>query len=157
MASLVIGAMILGGGSILIRRLNYADFVGGKNTWDPPSTYIKPENSQIILPIYNFIQANLKIEFQFLKIKSIVQNNKERNWCLGNTGKTYLIYAMKGGTVKLNLCEAGGLTYNAKWVDLVNGKILNANGGKVSGGEMVTFNAPDTSDWFLWLSKKPDH
>ena len=148
---------IMGGGSILIRRLQYADYVGGTNSWDPPSTYSKPENSQIILPIYNFIRTYLKTELQFLKIKSIVQNNTDRNWCLGNTGRTYLIYMMKGGAVKLNLCEAGGLTFNAKWVDLVNGKILNANGGKVSGGGMVTFNAPDTSDWFLWLSKKPDH
>ena len=62
----------------------------------------------------------------------------------------------EGGAVKLNLTESGGLSFNARWVDMSSGKILNANGGKVSGGGMVTFNAPDTSDWFLWLSKEAD-
>jgi hypothetical protein len=150
-------AFIMGGGSILIRRLQYADFAGGTNAWDPPSAYIKPENSQIILPIYNFIRTYLKNELQLLEIKSIVQINTDRNWCLGQTGKIYLVYMMNGGAVKLNLSEASGVDFDARWVDPENERILNANVRKVSGGEMVTFNAPDSSDWFLWLSNKMDH
>ena len=145
-------AFLMAGGSLLIRWLLYPDSQPPLNPWDPPSTYIMPENSAIILPVYQFIRQNLKSELQNMTIKSIVLNNTEQNWCLGQSGKNYLVYALKGGNINIDLKEESGISFKAIWVNPQNGEIQNANGGVVIGGDTLTLNAPNTNDWLLWLS-----
>lgn len=145
-------AFLMAGGSILIRMLLYPDSQPPLNPWDPPSTYVMPEGSPIILPVYQFIRKNLKSELQNMTIKSIVLNDPEQNLCLGHSGKTYLVYALKGGNFNIDLKEESGISFKAKWLNPKNGEIQYANGGIVTGGNTLTFNAPDTNDWLLWLS-----
>ena len=144
-------AFLMGGGSILIRYLIYPDGKSPLNTWDPPSTYIMPEESDIILPVYKFIRQNLNKELPYMTIKSIVINNTEQNWCLGHTGRGYLIYALKGGELQVNLSQESGNRFKSIWVNPRTGEIQNANGGKVTGGKVITIKAPDANDWLLWL------
>ena len=87
-----------------------------------------------------------------MTIKSVVLNDPEQNWCLGHTGKTYLVYALKGGNLNIDLKEESGINFKAKWLNPQNGELQNANGGIVTGGNTLTFNTPDTNDWLLWLS-----
>ena len=64
----------------------------------------------------------------------------------------YLIYALKGGSFRLDLTEADG-SFEAKWLDPRTGKLQTADNGKIKAGRIVTFTAPNQNDWALWLAK----
>jgi len=139
-------AFLMGGGSMLIRDLEYP---GGQ---DPPE-YIPPADSHIIQPTYDFIRANLATTLQRMKPQNLLRSSPERNWCLAETNKTYLVYALKGGRIQLDLSAASG-RFTSKWFNPRTGQLSDANGGFVAAGKTVTFNAPDRSDWALWLSAR---
>jgi hypothetical protein len=82
----------------------------------------------------------------------LVLDHPERNWCLAWKDNLYLIYALNGGSFRLDLTEAKG-TFKARWLDPRTGRQQTANNGKVEAGRIVTFSAPDENDWSLWLTK----
>jgi len=138
-------AFFMGGGSLLIRYLSYP------GNQDPPE-YIAPADSAIILPLYNFIREHLNDSLQHTRPLDVVLDHSERNWCLGWKNNLYLIYALKGGSFRLDLTEADG-TFKAKWLDPRTGKLQSADNAKIKAGRIVTFTAPNENDWALWLTK----
>jgi len=130
---------------MLIRYLVYP---GGND----PQEYVSPADSTIIQSTYDFIRANLATTLQKMKPQDLTLNNPERNWCLADANKTYLVYALKGGRIQLDLSAASG-TFTARWFNPRTGELSDAGRGSVAAGKTVTFNAPDHSDWVLWLSR----
>jgi hypothetical protein len=72
-------------------------------------------------------------------------------------GGEYLVYARYGGQFKLDLRGASG-DFEFTWIDLANSKLGRT--GKVTGGAVRTFHAPDDypgtlvyGDWLLHLRK----
>jgi hypothetical protein len=85
----------------------------------------------------------------------LVQDDPDHNWCLGEAGKSYLIYALSGGSVTLDLSKVTG-TFQAKWFDPRTGTLqVDATQAAVRGGKVKTFIAPGADDWALWLTIKP--
>ena len=79
-------------------------------------------------------------------------NRPEYNWCLGEAGVMYLVYALVGGPITLDLSGVTG-TFRARWFDPRTGMLRDdATRGRVSGGEVITFTAPGADDWALWLT-----
>ena len=139
-------AFLMGGGSLLIR---YMEYTGGI---DPPS-YIAPEHSAIIQHTYDFINSEMLHRLQYMTPQNLV-NNPTSNWCLAYGDQTYLVYALNGGQVDLDLTGASGSTFLAQWFDPRTGNLTNANGGSVVGGSVITFNAPDNNDWALLVASQ---
>jgi hypothetical protein len=137
-------AFLMGGGSLLLRYMEYTDGI------DPPS-YVAPEHSAVIQHTYDFINSQMSDRLQYTTPQDLV-NTPLSNWCLAESGQTYLVYALNGGQVDLDLTGTSG-TFTAKWFDPRTGNLTDANGGSVSGGTVVTFNAPDSNDWALYLYK----
>jgi len=143
-----IWAFLMGGGSMLFRFLPYA---GGAS----PTNYIAPEACAIIQPTYDFINHHLSDRLPEMVPLDLVQNDPDHNWCLGQVGETYLVYALEGGAVTLDLSKATG-NYLANWFDPRTGSLkVDATQAKVSGGKVVTFTAPGADDWVLWLTVAP--
>jgi len=138
-------AFLMGGGSMLIRYLSYPD------KKDPPD-YIAPANSKVILPVYKFINTHLSDKLYKTKPLDIVVNKPEQNWCLGKKGLLYLLYMLKGGSVKLNL-TFDTETYRVQWFNPANGNLLEDKNSLRKAGKTMNFTAPDENDWLLWLEK----
>jgi len=134
-----------GGGSLLVRYLQSEN--------EKETKYLAPAGSDRIMPLYRFIREHCATSLAGTKPCSLV-NNPKSNWCLANPGYTYLVYALKGGTIALDLSDARE-TFTAKWLDPRTGELRKAGNGQVKGGQVVQFNAPDREDWALWLSQ-PD-
>ncbi len=145
-------AFLMGGGSMLIRGMEYPDS-GGPAPWEPPGTYIAPKDSSIIQPTYDFIHVHLASLLRQMKPKDRVLDSPDRNWCLGKSDRVYLIYVLQGGRFRLGLREASGV-FRARWFDPRTGQLRDANGGTVKGGATISFEAPDNNDWALWLNKE---
>jgi len=141
-------AFLMGGGSMLIRRMQYADSKGPE-PWQPPAKYIAPEHSAIVQPTYDFINKNLAATLPKMKPHDIVLDAPECNWCLADSGRNYLVYALRGGPIRLDLTKAQG-NFKAKWLDPRSGALTNA--GSLEAGSVAAFNAPDNRDWALWLT-----
>ncbi len=145
-------AFLMGGGSMIIARMQYPDSKPPKAPWDPPDSYIAPAEAETILPTYNFINANLSKSLQKMQPKDIVATNKDNNWCLaGEDG--YLVFALKGGRIDLDLSQAPKIPFAAKWFDPRKGTLSPAGGEKISGGGRTSFEAPDKKCWVLWLKR----
>jgi len=138
-------AFLMGGGSLLIRYLSYP------GQQDPP-TYIAPADSAIILPLYKFIREYLADSLYHTRPLDVVLDHPEHNWCLAWKNNLYLIYALKGGSFRLDLTEANG-TFKAKWLDPRTGKLKTVDSDTIKAGRIVTFTAPSHNDWALWLTK----
>jgi hypothetical protein len=106
----------------------------------------------LIQTTYDFINRHLSDRLQKMVPLDLVRNDPDRNWCLGQPGEAYLVYALAGGSVTLDLSKAAG-AFRARWFDPRTGAIQSdAAQDVVRGGGVVTFAAPDASDWVLWLS-----
>jgi hypothetical protein len=138
-------AFLMGGGSLLIRYLSYP---GQRD----PRTYIGPADSVIILPLYKFIREYLADSLYYTQPLDVVFDHPEYNWCLAWKNNLYLIYALKGGSFRLDLTEADGI-FKARWLDPRTGKLQTADNGRIKAGRIVTFTAPNEDDWALWLTK----
>jgi hypothetical protein len=68
--------------------------------------------------------------------------------CLAQTGTRYLEYAPAGGAVTLDLTSAAG-GFQSRWLNPRTGALSAASA--VQGGAVRTFNAPDTTDWVLYV------
>jgi len=138
-------AFLMGGGSLLIRYLSYPG-------QQDPDSYIAPADSAITLPLYEFIRENLADCLYQSRPLDLVLDHPERNWCLAWKDKLYLIYALNGGSFRLDLTRANG-TFKAKWLDPRTGILQAVNDGNIKAGNIVTFTAPNQNDWALWLTK----
>lgn len=139
-------AFLMGGGSLLIRYLSYPD------QQDPPA-YIAPLDSEIILPIYNFLREYVGSRLYRTKPLDVIIDHPEQNWCLAWENNLYLIYTLKGGSFQLDLTETDGI-FKAQWLDPRTGNLQSADNVKVKGGRVATFTAPNAKDWALWLMKE---
>ena len=136
-------AFLMGGGSMLLRYLQYPD------EQDPPD-YIPPKDSAIIQPLYTFINKELAASLQKTSPVDLVLDAPERNWCLADPNRLYLVYALEGGEVKLDLTDAPG-SFHVQWFDPRTGERRKANPSLLDGGKIVSFNALNKQDWLLWL------
>lgn len=148
-------AFLMGGGSMLIRRMEYPNS-SEPAPWKPPITYIAPEDSAIVQPTYDFINDHWASLLPDMKPTCLVLDDPDHNWCLAKANRAYLTYVLQGGRFRMDLSEAKG-TFRARWFDPRTGQLRDANGGTVKGGGTVSFEAPDHNDWALWLSRTEGH
>ncbi len=135
-------AFLMAGGSMIIRMMEYP---GGED----PKNYIAPADSAIIMPTYNFIRTYLATKLLKMKPKNLVMDHSTYNWCLADGGKNYLVYALHGGRVRLNLSSSSARLH-ARWFNPAQGSIIDI--GWVSGGQVQSFTAPTSQDWALLLT-----
>jgi hypothetical protein len=147
-------AFLMGGGSLLVRFLEYPDSPAPE-TWRPPNRYIAPEETRIVQPLYDFINLYLSDRLNKTHPSPELINNPERNWCLAHLDHTYVVYALHGGTLELDLRHASGL-FDLRWMNPRTGSVISAGSGKVPGGEVVRLDTPDLSDWLLWAESVAD-
>lgn len=141
---------------MLIRGLDYVR--------EYPATYEMPLGCQYILPIYEFIREHLAVDLPRMRPLDIV-DNQENAWCLGEPGRTYLIYTLSrppGGprgfsstAFHLDLTDDPGI-FEAKWIGLALGKVFDAFGGSLVGGKVLNLAAMDWRQWMLWLKKRAE-
>ncbi|MCD6507784.1 hypothetical protein J7M22_14340 [Candidatus Poribacteria bacterium] len=81
----------------------------------------------------------------------IVLNNPETTWCLADPSRSYLVYTLNGGEIKLDLSDAQG-SFLARWFDPRTGRIIPA--AAITGGKSILLKTPDEEDWVLWIRAK---
>jgi len=149
-------AFLMGGGSMIVARMQYADSLPPKQPWEPPDTYIAPEESLLIQPTYDFIRTHLAGELPRMKPADVVRENEDRIWCLAERSKEYLVFALRGGPFGIDLSDAPGTSFNAQWFDPRSGDLSPAADGLVSGGSTASFTAPNDRCRVLWLRATSD-
>jgi hypothetical protein len=139
-------AFLMAGGSMLIRPL---DDVG-----EYPSRYEMPVGCQHILTAYEIIRSHFAADLARMRPLDIV-SQKEGAWCLGEPGSAYLIYMVSGsgGRFQLDLSQATG-KFTSRWVGMRLGKVFDAFGGTIQGGQIHHLAGPDWRQWMLWLKKE---
>jgi hypothetical protein len=143
-------AFLMGGGSMIVAPMQYADSAPPKQPWEPPEEYVAPPEAQIIQPTYDFIRTHLAVALPYMKPVNIVQDNEDHTWCLAEKGKEYLVFALRGGALPIDLVAAPGQKFRAQWFDPRSGALSPA--GLVTGGSTVSFTCPNDHCWALWLS-----
>lgn len=133
-------AFLMGGGSMLVAgQICYPEAV------DPPD-YVRPAGVEAILPTYRFLRDNLATVLPTMQPADIVPDGSDDAWCL-RSDSHYLVYALRGGTFRLDLREAP-IELTAHWLDPRTGELRAA---EARGEAIAEFTAPDDRDWALWL------
>ncbi|MCS7186979.1 MAG: DUF5060 domain-containing protein [Armatimonadota bacterium] len=70
--------------------------------------------------------------------------------CLAEVGRTYAVYAPKGGTIQLDLTKIDG-EFKVRWFNPRAGNWVD--GGSISAGSVREFAAPDNNDWVLVVQR----
>ena len=139
-------AFFMGGGSMLVRYLNYP------KRQDPP-TYIAPENSKIILPIYNFINKYLTYKLAYATPQdNIILSDPQKSFCLGRPQKFYLIYTLTSDPIKIKITNSISSFY-AQWLNTKTGKLTRASENPIKSNTKTTITSPGENDRLLYLSK----
>ena len=73
------------------------------------------------------------------------------DWALTEEEKQYLVYAMSGGAIQLDLTNASG-TFAVRWIDPRSGAMHAA--ADVDGGKASDFKSPGSGPAVLWLTRK---
>jgi hypothetical protein len=144
-------AFLMGGGSMVIAGMQYPDSPPPKEPWEPPDTYIAPEESAIILPTYDFINSHLSKSLQRMRPADIVQTDGGNAWALADNGNSYLVFCRQGRHISLDLSKAPKMPFEAKWFDPRTGILSPAGAGTVVGAKQVSLETPDERCWVLWL------
>lgn len=71
--------------------------------------------------------------------------------CLADPGREYVVYRQSGGTITIDLPNAGS-AFQAEWLDPRTG--VKKAAAAVEGGAKRTFTCPETRDWVLHLSRE---
>jgi hypothetical protein len=144
-------AFLMGGGSMIFSGMQYRDSAAPKESWEPPETYVAPEESAAIQPTYDFLRRRLATSLSRMK-PSAAAGDGDRCWRLAEEGRQYLVFALRGGPISVDLSAAPGERFNARWFDPRSGAVTPAGDGVVSGGSTVSFASPDDRCRALWLS-----
>ena len=139
----------MGGGSMIVSGMQYRDSQPPKKPWEPPDTYIAPEESLVIQPTYDFIRTHLATDLPQMKP---VDSGRDGLWCLAEEGRQYLVLALEGNSVSVDLSGAPSKRFRARWFDPRTGNLTPAGDGLVTGGGEVTFARPDNRWHVLWLN-----
>lgn len=138
---------------MIIAGMQYPDSKPPKKPWDPPDSYIAPEEAAIILPTYNFIRTYLSKALAKMRPTDIVLHNRDSNWCLADEGENYLVFALKGGRIELDMSKAQKASFTAKLFNPRNGNLIPADTRKIIDDSKISFDAPEGECRVLWLSK----
>ncbi len=136
-------AALMAGGSMLIGQMPYRGL-------RDPAQYIAPERCHAIQSTYDFIRAHLAESLPAMKPSELVKGSGKRTWCLADPGHAYLVYALDGGRIQLDLSDARHALH-AKWFDPRGGKLSDAGSAPVAPHRTASFQVPDDRDWVLWL------
>lgn len=71
------------------------------------------------------------------------------NYCLANPGIEYLAYLPEGGSVQLDLRDAGNSSFSVEWFSPRRAETHTAS--VITGGEMTALTAPFSGDALLYL------
>jgi len=141
-------AFLMGGGSLLVRYLEYAD--------KEEKRYVAPAGVEPILPLYGFIREHAGAILPRMKPATIAIPS-DTTWCLAAPGEAYLIYTLEVGAI-LDLSEDRG-TFRAQWLDPRTAELSDAGDGITWANEPGEFNlfiSPSDDDWALWLTRTDD-
>ncbi len=72
-------------------------------------------------------------------------------WALAEANRQYLVYAISGGAIRLDLSKAAG-TFEVRWVDPGSGALHPAP--DIEGGKISEFQSPTSGRAVLWLNRK---
>lgn len=64
-------------------------------------------------------------------------------------GQEYVAYLKAGGSISLDLQDAAAKTLSARWYNPRTGQFQSL--GSIGGGDVQSFNAPDSQDWVLHI------
>ncbi|MBF0432611.1 MAG: T9SS type A sorting domain-containing protein [Fibrobacteria bacterium] len=142
---------LMGGGSILLSQVQYEG--ASSNKPYPTNEYIAPTTWGSVQHTYEFIGDNLPETFLKLKVSDKIKSNEGNVWCLADSGVNYLVYSLHGKNIQLDLTDDSA-EFDAKWLDPRTGNLSEANGGMITGGDVVIFDPPSNEDWALWLNNK---
>jgi hypothetical protein len=143
-------AFLMGGGSMIVSGMQYRDSAAPKEPWEPPETYIAPQESLAIQPTYDFLRTHLATSLPRMK-PAAATGDKGCCWHLAERGRQYLVFTLQGGEVSVDLADAPGKRFHARWFDPRSGNLSPAGNGVVVGGGTVSFASPDDRCWVLWL------
>jgi hypothetical protein len=85
---------------------------------------------------------------------ALVKNQPATAWCMAAPGKSYLVYAMTGAPVELDLSGESG-TFALAWLDSATGELRSAP-DRVAAGKVATLTPPDVGTkrpWVAWLTR----
>jgi hypothetical protein len=77
----------------------------------------------------------------------------DKNWCLSDGTDNYLVFALAGGRIDLDLSQAAKAPFDAKWFDPRKGELTRLGGGTIVGGTRISVETPDQQCWVLWLRR----
>jgi len=137
-------------------QINYADEVLDGRNYQTPGHY-SPNFSEMgtereplgwLYPYLTILSGTLRAQpFHQMTLQPGLAST---GICLAQTGSRYLAYSPSGGTMTLNLTAAPG-SLQSRWLNPRNGVL--AAPVPVQGGAVRTFNAPDTTDWVLYVEQ----
>ena len=140
-------AFLMAGGSLLVRgQIEYPGHV------DPPA-YVKPAEVDFVLPTYRMLRERLGPILPRMVPCDIAASTSGPAWCLASPGSDYLVYAMHGGTLTLDLSKAASSRpLTGRWFDPRTGTLSSAF--SVPASANVDLHTPDDQDWALVVSKQ---
>ncbi len=96
------------------------------------------------------IAAGTLQQFEYWKMNpanELVRGSDEA-YCLAEYGKQYIVYAPKGGKIRINFPGAGE-NLQAEWLDPRTGE--RGQIGEINTSSLFQINAPDLRDWVLLI------
>ena len=139
-------AFLFGGGSMLVRSMGYPE-------GQEPKAYGPVPPAHIIQPTYDFINQKLAAGLPRMTPQPSLVKDAAGNFCLCEPGRAYLVYALKGGPVELDLSTVTG-EFEARWFDPRTGALREAAPGAIRAAAVVKLSAPSSEDWILWLAAR---
>jgi hypothetical protein len=89
-----------------------------------------------------------------MRPSDVVRTHLDTSWCVARPGDSYIVYAMNGDSVALDLTASAG-TYDVSWLDSATGR-LQKPVATVEGGRVVTLSPPaagTSRPWVAWLTR----
>jgi hypothetical protein len=140
-------------------QINYADEVvsprrpqrkedmGGSLTFSDLGTDVRPGGE--LYPTLTHLAGLMRsLPFQRLTVRPELAST---GICLAEAGRTYVVYTLAGGEVRVDLKQAPG-EFIALWFDPRTGERTPRT--PVDGGQECRLFAPDSNDWVLLLEKQ---
>jgi hypothetical protein len=142
-------AFLMAGGSLLVRQMSHPQ-TSNIEPWLPPTEYVAPVESHIILPVYRVLRQRLATIWPGLRPapERILESDRTA-WALADEGDNIVVYALEGGRLEVELGSRGA--WRARWLDPRTGATeeLPLEGDV---GPALRVETPDEDDWLLWVS-----